>query len=102
MEKPYIQFSKMENGSFLEPHKDAANKIFTLIFYFPSKDWILNNSREGGTKIYEFSSQKHQLILEIYTINFLSLRNFLIVLIINQIDLWGLSRTKKVITLLGL
>lgn len=53
MEKPYIQFSKMENGSFLEPHKDAANKIFTLIFYFPSKDWILNNSKEGGTKIYE-------------------------------------------------
>ena len=53
MEKPNIQFTKMENGSFLLPHKDSPNKVFTLIFYFPSKNWILNDSRGGGTNIHK-------------------------------------------------
>ncbi len=51
--EPYLQFSKMENGSFIEPHKDSINKIFTLIFYFPSEEWLSSNSSGGGTNIHK-------------------------------------------------
>ena len=51
MEKPYIQFTRMEDQSFVDPHKDEYRKIIVLIFYFPSECWKPSLSKSNGTNI---------------------------------------------------
>jgi len=50
------QFSKMCDKSFIEPHKDSATKIISLIFYLPSDDYLSFSKNKkinyGGTNFH--------------------------------------------------
>lgn len=48
-----FEFSRIPTGGLVPPHTDSANKLLSLIIYFPDPKW--KESYGGGTKFYRTS-----------------------------------------------